>query len=114
MKVNINNYNFIVGIPSSALKNIIADVPNHYYCTNESEAIGMAVGAYLAGKKPLVYMQDDGIGRIITDLATLVIPYKIELFILIGHRSKPEQHEILGRVVETLLQTIGFTNYEIV
>ena len=59
---NIKNlgYNFFTGVPDSALKSFQNDVLNskfeHVIATNEGQAIGIAFGAEIAGKKSCVYL----------------------------------------------------------
>ena len=48
-------YEFFTGVPDSGLKPFINDILNsgvkHVTATNEAQAIGIAVGAELSGKK---------------------------------------------------------------
>ena len=70
-----------VGVPFSGcekyyrVKNIIA--------TREDEAIAIASGAYLCGQKPLVYMQNSGLGNCIDIITSLLKPYNIKFYIVI-------------------------------
>ena len=43
--------------------------------TREEEAIGIASGAYAAGRKAAVFMQSSGFGNCINAIASLCIPY---------------------------------------
>ena len=110
----LRDCDFFVGIPSSKLKDWIAEIPGdkHHLCTNEYEAVGMAFGAWLAGKKPCVYMQNDGLGVCLNALTTLVLPYGAEIWLVIGHR-KDGIHKINGEIDEVLLNWIGYENYAI-
>jgi len=104
---------FFTGIPASSLKEWIAQIPKdkHCLCTNEYEAIGIAFGAWLAGKKPCVYMQSDGIGVCLNALTSLVLPYGAEICLVIGKRTDGV-HQILGHGVEVILETVvGYKNY---
>ena len=62
-------YNFFTGVPDSGLKYFINDIIEsdikHIVATNEGQAIGIAVGAELVGKKSCVYLQNSGLGNII-------------------------------------------------
>ena len=68
-------YNFFTGVPDSALKefqdDIIQSDYQHVIATNEGQAIGIAVGAELAGKKACVYLQNSGLGNAINPLTSL-------------------------------------------
>ena len=111
-------YNFFTGVPDSALKefqdDIIKSEYEHIIATNEGQAIGIAVGAELAGKKACVYLQNSGLGNIINPLTSLCIPHNIFPLLVIGHRHTLPQHKVMGEVDEDLLKLIGYTNYIIV
>ncbi|HCJ66854.1 MAG TPA: hypothetical protein DHV62_05880, partial [Elusimicrobia bacterium] len=61
-------------------------------CTREDEAMALAVGAHLVGKKPLVFLQNSGLGNIVDIITSLLKPYGIKVDLLISVRNKPEQH----------------------
>jgi len=109
-------FNFFTGVPCSILKDVInylsedPDVP-YIPATREDEAIGIATGAYLAGKKPAVLMQNSGLGNSIGTLASLVLLYEIPLLLLIswrGYQGKDApEHLIMGKSMLKLLEDIG-------
>ena len=111
-------YNFFTGVPDSALKplqnSILKSDFEHVIATNEGQAIGIAFGAEIAGKKTCVYLQNSGLGNTINPLASLCMPFKINPLLIIGHRHTLEQHKIMGESDEKILQTIGYTNYIII
>jgi phosphonopyruvate decarboxylase len=82
--------------------------------TWEAEAVGIAAGAFLAGRKPAVYLQNSGLGHAINPLATLCIPYGIDLLLVIGHRHTLPHHRAMGEVDEQLLDLLGWRNYLLV
>ena len=109
-------FNFFTGVPCSILKDVIiylSEDPNVPYipATREDEAIGIATGAYLAGKKPVVLMQNSGLGNSIGTLASLVLLYEIPLLLLIswrGYQGKDApEHLIMGKSMLKLLEDIG-------
>jgi phosphonopyruvate decarboxylase len=108
-------YNFFTGVPDSALKPfqdaIIKSTYSHIIATNEGQAIGIAVGAELAGKKACVYLQNSGLGNIINPITSLCIPFGINPLLIIGHRHTLEQHKVMGETDEKILQLIGYKNY---
>ena len=111
-------YNFFTGVPDSGLKYFINDIIEsdikHIVATNEGEAIGIAVGAELVGKKSCVYLQNSGLGNIINPLTSLCMPYDIHPLLVIGHRHTLPQHKVMGEVDDDLLKLIEYTNYIIV
>ena len=114
----LDGYDFFTGVPDSCLKNFIQYVDSscfqHVGATWEAEAIGLAAGAYLAGRKPCVYMQNAGLSFAINPLTSLCIPYGIEIFLVIGHRHTLPQHRIMGEVDKDILELIGWSNYVLV
>lgn len=112
-------HDFFTGVPDSSLKGFIADVSGlpaaqHVTATWEGEAVAIAAGAYLAGRKPCVYLQNAGLGHAINPLTSLCIPYGIEMLLVIGHRHTLPQHRVMGEVDRDLLELIGWTSYILV
>ena len=108
-------YNFFTGVPDSALKSFIDEIIDsgvtHVVATNEGQAIGIAVGAELSGKKACVYLQNSGLGNIINPITSLCIPSNVNPLLVIGHRHTLPQHKIMGEVDEKILKLIGYDNY---
>ena len=117
-KLISEGYNFFTGVPDSALKvfqnNIIESDFEHVIATNEGQAVGIAFGAEVAGKKSCVYLQNSGLGNIINPITSLCMPFEIKPLLVIGHRHTLEQHKVMGETDEKILQTIGYQNYIIV
>ena len=117
-KLISEGYNFFTGVPDSALKvfqnNIIESDFEHVIATNEGQAIGIAFGAEVTGKKSCVYLQNSGLGNIINPITSLCMPFEIKPLLVIGHRHTLEQHKVMGETDEKILQTIGYQNYIIV
>ena len=69
-----DGYEFFTGVPDSGLKPFINEIlgsgVEHITATNEGQAIGIAVGAELAGKKSCVYLQNSGLGNIINPITS--------------------------------------------
>ena len=111
-------YNFFTGVPDSGLKQfqntILEKGLLHVGAVNEGHAIGLAVGAELAGKKACVYMQNSGLGNAINPLTSLCEPHGIYPLLVVGQSHSLPQHKIMGEVDEDLLKLIGYKNYIIV
>jgi len=114
--LKIQGFNFFTGVPCSILKGVInylsGDPAVPYIpATREDEAIGIATGSYLAGKKPVVLMQNSGLGNSISALASLVLLYEIPILLLIswrGYQGKDApEHLIMGKSMIKLLGDIG-------
>ena len=117
-KLVSEGYNFFTGVPDSALKvfqnNIIESDFEHVIATNEGQAVGIAFGAEVAGKKSCVYLQNSGLGNIINPITSLCMPFEIKPLLVIGHRHTLEQHKVMGETDEKILKAIGYTNYIII
>lgn len=95
------------GIPCSQLKDKIKDVK--VYCTSESEAMALAVGVWLAGKKPIVYMQNSGLGGIVDIVSSLFKPYEIPLpKLVLSIRHSPKHHRFMGKITRKLLRLMSY------
>ena len=117
-KVKSMGYTFFTGVPDRAIKefqnSIIDSEFDHVIAANEGQAIGIAVGAELAGKKACVYLQNSGLGNTINPLTSLCLPHGIEPLLIIGHRHTLPQHRIMGETDKDILKLIGYKNYIIV
>ena len=114
--LTVSGFNFVSGVPCGVQKYIIAFFSNnskikHVAAVRESEAIGIAAGAYLAGKNPVAYMQNSGLMDSINDITSLLISYKIPLLLLVSWRGAPgedaSQHLINGKSTKKILNSIG-------
>jgi len=114
-----DGHDFFTGVPDSGLKRFLADVwelppDQHVPATWEAEAVGIAAGAALAGRKPVVYLQNAGLGHAVNPLASLCIPYGIETTLVVGHRHTLPQHKVMGEVDERMLELLGWDDYVLV
>ena len=111
-------YNFFTGVPDSALKKFQNDIIESHYtniiATHESQALAIAFGAELTGKKTCVYLQNSGLGNIINPLTSLCMPFNVLPLLVIGHRHTLPQHKVMGEIDEDLLSLIGYQNYILV
>jgi len=118
LKLKKSGYNFFSGVPDSALKLLQDAIAKSEFeniiATNEGQALTIAFGAELAGKKTCVYLQNSGLGNLINPLTSLCIPTGVTPLLVIGHRHTLEQHKIMGEVDEELLKLVGYENYIIV
>lgn len=109
---------FATGVPCTVQKRILefflADAGMWYVqAAREEEAIGIATGAYLAGKTPIVLMQNSGLAGCINAIASLCIPYRIPLLLLVAWRGYPEDeneppyHHVMGRCTVPVMEELG-------
>ena len=79
--------------------------------TREEEAIGIASGAYAAGRKSAVFMQSSGFGNCLNALASLCIPCRIPIPMFINMRGEIGEFNIaqvaMGRATRPILDVLG-------
>lgn len=110
----LNKYDFVVGIPCSKLKDLTNGIENYIPCSREDEAMALAVGAWMVGKTPLVFLQSSGLGNIIDIITSLIRPYNIdEPDLLISIRNRPDHHVYMGKITVELLKLLGYKRYRI-
>lgn len=108
-----NGFNFFAGVPCSFLAGIIRlleEKEDYLSAVREDQAIGLASGAYLGSKLPVVLMQNSGLGVSVNALASLNLIYKIPLFMVISMRGfqikDAPEHWIMGEVTTVLLEDL--------
>jgi phosphonopyruvate decarboxylase len=110
-----NGFDFFTGVPCSLLgallENLFADRTVTYVpATREDGAIAMAGGAWLAGRKPAVLMQNSGLGYSLNVLTSLNLIYRIPVLLLVtyrGHGPDAPEHWVMGRSCEAILKETG-------
>ena len=109
-----NGFNFYTGVPCSILVNIINHLSKNKQftyvpATREDEALGIAAGAYMGGKKPVVLMQNSGLGVSINALTSLVLLYKFQILLIIswrGYKGKDApEHLLMGKYTLKFLRS---------
>jgi phosphonopyruvate decarboxylase len=84
--------------------------------TSEGEAVAVAAGAWLAGKKTVVMCQNSGLGNAVNPLTSLNFPFRIPTLLVVTWRGQPgigdePQHELMGRITDGLLDTMGIPRW---
>ena len=108
--------NFYTGVPCSFLTpliNRVASDPALDYvgAASEGEAVAIAAGAWLAGRQTAVMCQNSGLGNAVNPLTSLNTPFRIPTLLIVTWRGQPglrdePQHELMGRITQTLLTTM--------
>ncbi|MGW5400097.1 phosphonopyruvate decarboxylase [Streptomyces sp. NPDC003952] len=101
-------YGPFTGVPCSFLGPVISclegEHPDLYsIVNNEGEAVALAVGARLAGRRPVVIMQNSGLGNAVNPLTTLCHTLRLPVLLFVTWRGEPgrpdePQHELMGRI----------------
>ena len=99
--------------PCNKLNAVMQQVPDDIEVLNitkESAGLGLCFGRSLAGKRSAMFIQNTGLGNLITELYTMQKLYQVALPIFVswrGHYQEPIEAQIIfGQKVETLLQAI--------
>jgi len=106
-------FNFFTGVPDSALAGVIAvllERQTYVPAVREDEAVGMAAGAYLGGRVPVVLMQNSGLGTSLNALLSLNLIYLLPCLLLISWRghdgADAPEHLVMGRVMTQQLDLV--------
>lgn len=109
-------YSFWSGVPCSFLTpfiNYVIQSPDLDYvgAASEGEALGIAAGAYLTGRKTVVICQNSGLGNAVNPLTSLNYTFRIPTLFITTHRGAPgvadePQHELMGQITGDLLSTM--------
>src|SRR5262245_32457070 len=108
-------FNFFGGVPCSLIEDLIATLETHprlpYVATpREDVAVGLAAGAWFAGRRPAVLMQNSGLGTSLNALASLSLMYGLPALLLVtwrGHQGKDApEHILMGEISPSLLELL--------
>ena len=109
-------YSQYAGVPCSFLKpfiNYVIDdsALDYVGAASEGEAVGITLGAYLAGRKTVTMCQNSGLGNMVNPLTSLNDPFRVPTLLIATWRGQPgvkdePQHEQMGRVMHQLLDAI--------
>jgi phosphonopyruvate decarboxylase len=110
-----NGYDFFTGVPCSLLKGVIKRFdaePQWGYVSavREDSAVGLAAGAWMAGRKPVVFLQNSGLGVCLNALVSLNIIYEIPTLLVStwrgqGGKDAPE-HLVMGEIMQSYFDLI--------
>ncbi len=88
-----NGVGFVTTVPCKQLAGVIEAVENrqeirHVPANKEDEGMGLCAGAFMAGVRPAIIMQNTAIGVTINTLVTLTQFYRLPLPMLISYRGE--------------------------
>ncbi len=106
-------YDFYTGVPCSFLapfinRAISSKSIDYVGAVSEGEAVAIASGAWLAGRKTVVMCQNSGLGNCVNPFTSLNYPFKIPTLLVTTWRGEPglkdePQHELMGKITESLM-----------
>jgi phosphonopyruvate decarboxylase len=109
-------FDFYAGVPCSLIEEVIAALEHHprlpyVSAVREDVAVGLAGGAWFAGRRPVVLMQNSGLGTSLNALASFSLMYRLPLLLVVtwrGHAGKDApEHILMGAITPHLLDTLG-------
>ncbi len=104
-------FDFYSGVPCSFLKSLINYAINecdYVMAANEGDAVAIASGARLGGKKSVVLMQNSGLTNATSPLTSLNYTFRLPVLGFVSLRGEPglkdePQHELMGTITEKML-----------
>ena len=109
---------FVATLPDEKMLEVIRAVETdnelkHVPLCREEEGIGICAGAYLAGKKTAIIMQNAGFLNSCNALTTTSLQFQIPILMLIYYAGDigDRGFTTLGSVTEPVLQAMGFRSY---
>ena len=109
---------FVATLPDEKMVELIRAVDHdptlkHVPLCREEEGIGICAGAYLAGKKTAIIMQNAGFLNSCNALTTTSLQFQIPILMLIYYAGDigDRGFTTLGAVTEPVLQAMGFRTY---
>ncbi|MGQ0677363.1 MAG: phosphonopyruvate decarboxylase [Rhodospirillales bacterium] len=113
-------FGFYTGVPCSFLSPFINRAIAHpkldyVGAASEGEAVAIAAGAWLAGRKTVVMCQNSGLGNTVNPLTSLNFSFRIPTLLIVTWRGQPglkdePQHELMGQITAEMLDTIRVTH----
>lgn len=111
-------FTLYTGVPCSYVKpfiNYVIDAPDLSYigAANEGDAVAIAAGAEVGGRRAVVMMQNSGLGNAVSPLTSLNAIFKIPSLLIVTLRGEPggphdePQHELMGRITTQMLELMG-------
>lgn len=107
-------FDFFTGVPCSLVKGVLAELNARglFVVENrEDAALGLAAGAYLAGRRPVVIMQNSGVGVALNAMGSLHRIYALPALLVVtwrgyGGKDAPE-HLVMGAALPGVLTSAG-------
>ncbi|MBT8073979.1 MAG: phosphonopyruvate decarboxylase [Xanthomonadales bacterium] len=109
-------FDFWAGVPCSFLTPFINytigdEELTYISAANEGDAVAMATGAALGGRRSVAMMQNSGLGNAVSPLTSLNYVFRIPVLLIITLRGEPgrpdePQHELMGQITPQLLETM--------
>jgi phosphonopyruvate decarboxylase len=111
-----HGFDFFTGVPCSLIEDLIAVLERgtrapYVAAVREDAGVGVAAGAWFGGRRPVVLMQNSGLGTSLNALASLSLMYGLPALLIVtwrgfGGKDAPE-HILTGEISPKLLELLG-------
>lgn len=110
----------LVGVPDSEFKGMIntalrRDESRYIRAVREDHAVAVAAGLYLTGHRPLVFMENSGLGTSLDALTSMAKVYQLPIPLLVawaGYEGKDvPHHNVMGEAMTQILEAIQFPTF---
>jgi sulfopyruvate decarboxylase subunit alpha len=114
---------FFVSVPCKLLAKLIEKLETdstvvYTPVTRKEEGMGLACGAYLAGRRPAIVMQNSGFGNSVNAIMSLLNYYRIPVVFVVSHRGSDgepiQAQRMMGAILSDLLEVMGVEGLNIV
>jgi len=112
-----HGFDFFTGVPCSLIEDLIAALEGrgaYLPAVREDVAVGVAAGAWLGGRRPVVLMQNSGLGTSLNALASLSLMNGIPTLLIVtwrGYMGKDApEHILMGEITPALLDLLGIAH----
>jgi len=107
-----HGFDFFTGVPCSLVASLIVALEPHGYVaeTREDAALGLAAGAALAGRRPLVLMQNSGFGVSLNAIGSLQDIYALPCLLVVTWRgyegNDAPEHLVMGEAMPAIFDAM--------
>jgi sulfopyruvate decarboxylase alpha subunit len=110
-----NGISMFAAVPDYIVSQVLEHLWQDERCTvvtaaREEEGLGIVSGAYLAGERGALLMQNSGLGNCVNTLASLNFAAQIPVVLVISHRGDLGEYNSaqvpMGQAVEQVLQSL--------
>ncbi|MDR0388995.1 MAG: phosphonopyruvate decarboxylase [Spirochaetaceae bacterium] len=107
-------FDFYSGVPCSFLKDLINYAVNeaeYVMAANEGDGAAVCAGAWLGGRRPVLLMQNSGLGNAVSPLTSLNAVFRIPVLGFVSLRGEAglgdePQHELMGLITGKMLEVM--------
>ena len=109
------NFDHTFYVPDSIFKKILTMIKSKTLCTRENHAVSMSFGMKLNKKKPLILMQNSGLGLSIDAMIGTYDLYNEGCIIFLSNRGtldwEESQHKKWGSITKKILKSTNYKFY---